>query len=398
MPNIYDVAKRARVSVATVSAVLNDSAFVSAGLKSRVHAGRRRARLPAQPAGAQHGQAAHADARDDRARHRQPVLSGSRARRRGHRARRRLHAAHRQQRQRPRGRKRSTCACSWPSGSTASSSPRRRAGCRRSCSARSPRPACRSCCSRAPSPASPPTSSSSTTRAPPTKASPICCASATGASASSAACAARARAAGVSTATRRRCKDWKIRLDPALVAEGDFRVESGYRAGLDLLKARPDAVFIANYLMTVGFMEALRQYRLRCPEDVALVTCDDYPWMDSFSPRLTTIDLPKRELGAAAAQLLVERIAEEGRPPADGQAEERDAGAGIVRLRASRQPTAHGADDLRRPRHRPQQHRSLRARDRLRRSPTSAASTPTSAAARPTSASARGGSGCARRC
>src|SRR5919112_1179995 len=36
MPNIYDVAKRARVSVATVSAVLNDSAFVSAALKGRV--------------------------------------------------------------------------------------------------------------------------------------------------------------------------------------------------------------------------------------------------------------------------------------------------------------------------------------------------------------------------
>ena len=100
-----------------------------------------------------------------------------------------------------------------------------------------------------------------------------------------------------------------VPLEPALVTEGDFRVESGYRAGLDLLKCRPEAVFIANYLMTVGFMEALRQYRMRCPEDVALVTCDDYPWMDSFSPRLTTIDLPKRELGAAAAQLLVERIA-----------------------------------------------------------------------------------------
>jgi len=100
-----------------------------------------------------------------------------------------------------------------------------------------------------------------------------------------------------------------VPLEPALVTEGDFRVESGYRAGLDLLKLRPAAVFVANYLMTVGFMEALRQYRMRCPEDVALVTCDDYPWMDSFSPRLTTIDLPKRELGAAAAQLLVERIA-----------------------------------------------------------------------------------------
>src|SRR3954467_5766148 len=38
MPNIYDVAKRARVSVATGSAGLNESAFVSAGLKDRVHA------------------------------------------------------------------------------------------------------------------------------------------------------------------------------------------------------------------------------------------------------------------------------------------------------------------------------------------------------------------------
>ena len=38
MANIYNVAKRARVSVATVSAVLNDSAFVSDGLKARVQA------------------------------------------------------------------------------------------------------------------------------------------------------------------------------------------------------------------------------------------------------------------------------------------------------------------------------------------------------------------------
>jgi LacI family transcriptional regulator len=126
---------------------------------------------------------------------------------------------------------------------------------------------------------------------------------------------------GASTSRRRldgykaALRDWKIRLDPALVAEGDFRVESGYRSGIELLKERPDAVFIANYLMTVGFMEALRQYRLRCPEDIALVTCDDYPWMDSFSPRLTTIDLPKRELGAAAAQVLVERIARKGGRP-----------------------------------------------------------------------------------
>ncbi|PYR18576.1 MAG: LacI family transcriptional regulator [Acidobacteria bacterium] len=123
---------------------------------------------------------------------------------------------------------------------------------------------------------------------------------------------------GASTSRRRldgykaALRDSRLRLDPALVVDGDFRIESGYRAGLELLKSRPDAVFIANYLMTVGFMEALRQYRMRCPDEVAVVTCDDHAWLEAFSPRLTTIDLPKRELGAAAARLLVDRIARPG--------------------------------------------------------------------------------------
>jgi len=126
---------------------------------------------------------------------------------------------------------------------------------------------------------------------------------------------------GASTSRRRldgyraALRDARLRFDPALVVEGDFRVESGYRAGLELLKRRPDAVFVGNYLMTVGFMEALRQYRMRCPDDIAVVTCDDHPWLDAFSPRLTTIDLPKRELGAAAARLLVDRIARRGGRP-----------------------------------------------------------------------------------
>jgi LacI family transcriptional regulator len=123
---------------------------------------------------------------------------------------------------------------------------------------------------------------------------------------------------GVSTTKRRlegyraALRDRGLPIDPALIVEGDFRVESGYRAGLELLKARPDAVFIANYLMSVGFMRALRQYRLRCPEDVAIVTCDDHAWLDAFSPRLTTVDLPKRELGEAAARLLIARLTRGG--------------------------------------------------------------------------------------
>jgi len=94
-----------------------------------------------------------------------------------------------------------------------------------------------------------------------------------------------------------------------LAFEGDYRFESGYRAGLTLLPRRPDAVFVANYLMMVGFMKAADEMALRCPEDFGIVSFDDYPWLGSFRPRMTTVELPKYELGEQSAQLLLERIA-----------------------------------------------------------------------------------------
>ena len=122
---------------------------------------------------------------------------------------------------------------------------------------------------------------------------------------------ARRRLAGYRAALKNR----GVPFDQALVVHGDFRVESGYAGGIQLLKKKPDAFFIANYLMAVGFMRALRQYQLRCPDDVAIVTCDDHPWLDSFHPRLTTVNLPKSELGQAGARALLERIEPGDTPP-----------------------------------------------------------------------------------
>jgi LacI family transcriptional regulator len=95
---------------------------------------------------------------------------------------------------------------------------------------------------------------------------------------------------------------------PDLNFEGDYRIESGHRAGLALLPRRPDAVLVTNYLMTVGFMSAADEIGMRCPDDFALVSFDDYPWLGCFRPRLTTIELPKYDLGEAAVRLLLERI------------------------------------------------------------------------------------------
>lgn len=93
-----------------------------------------------------------------------------------------------------------------------------------------------------------------------------------------------------------------------LVVEGDYRIESGFRAGHAVLSHRPDGIYVANHLMTVGLLKAAEEIGLRCPEDFGLVSFDDYPWLGVFRPRLTTVELPKHQLGVEAAALLIRRI------------------------------------------------------------------------------------------
>ena len=100
-----------------------------------------------------------------------------------------------------------------------------------------------------------------------------------------------------------------------LVYEGDDRIDSGHRAGLSLLPRRPDAVFVTNFLMTVGFLRAAQEMGMRCPEDFGLITLDDYPWLDLFDPPLTAVALPKYEVGSLATELLLDRIEGKKTPP-----------------------------------------------------------------------------------
>ena len=85
-------------------------------------------------------------------------------------------------------------------------------------------------------------------------------------------------------------------------------MESGYRGGHALLSRRPDGLYVANYLMTVGLLRAADEMGMRCPEDFGLVSFDDYPWLAIFHPRLTTVELPKYRIGKEATELLLEKI------------------------------------------------------------------------------------------
>jgi LacI family transcriptional regulator len=99
-----------------------------------------------------------------------------------------------------------------------------------------------------------------------------------------------------------------LTFEEKLVIEGDYRVESGFRAGHSLLSHHPDGIYVANHLMTIGLLKAAEEMGLKCPDDFGVVSFDDYPWLSVLHPKLTTVELPKHQLGNDAAELLIERI------------------------------------------------------------------------------------------
>ena len=107
-----------------------------------------------------------------------------------------------------------------------------------------------------------------------------------------------------------------IEPDPALVRYGDFQVESGYTLARDLISTTqpPFALFVANNHMTIGALNAIHEAGLEIPRNIAVIGFDDLPWAVSLRPALTTVGQPAFDIGVHAAELLINRISFPDRP------------------------------------------------------------------------------------
>jgi LacI family transcriptional regulator len=103
-----------------------------------------------------------------------------------------------------------------------------------------------------------------------------------------------------------------IAYRPALVItdEKSTRIDDGYHAMERMMKAggAPRAVLAANDAMAIGAIQYLKGAGRRVPEDVAVVGFDDVEMSSHTEPRLTTVRVPKEEMGKLAARRLVEII------------------------------------------------------------------------------------------
>jgi LacI family transcriptional regulator len=101
-----------------------------------------------------------------------------------------------------------------------------------------------------------------------------------------------------------------IRFDDRLMVEGDFTRAGGLAGILEILATDVafDGVFAHNDLMAVGVLDGLRAAGATVPDDVAVIGFDDISIAAHTRPALTTVRQPSREMGEAAASMLLDNL------------------------------------------------------------------------------------------
>lgn len=105
-------------------------------------------------------------------------------------------------------------------------------------------------------------------------------------------------------------KEAKLTINPSLVAYGDFKLEFGYKKTIELLNRHiiPTAFFAANDLIAVGIIRALKSVGLSVPSDISVVGFDDTIFAEIIDPPLTSVNQPIREMGYHATKLLIKKL------------------------------------------------------------------------------------------
>jgi LacI family transcriptional regulator len=107
----------------------------------------------------------------------------------------------------------------------------------------------------------------------------------------------------------------EIGLSPDLITVGDHRMEGGMRALIELnsLSVQPTAVLCSNDMTAIGVMRQAYEQNIRVPESLSVVGFDDIRLAEFTTPPLTTVQMSQKELAKIAFRALLNEI--EGDPP-----------------------------------------------------------------------------------
>ena len=106
-------------------------------------------------------------------------------------------------------------------------------------------------------------------------------------------------------------KSLSLPFDPSLISLSNYYAPDGYQAMTRLLnrpEARPTAVVCINDAVAQGAIRAIADKGLRVPEDISVVSCDQFPSGEYSCPRLTTLDQQNSYLGRMSIMTLIGAI------------------------------------------------------------------------------------------
>jgi len=104
--------------------------------------------------------------------------------------------------------------------------------------------------------------------------------------------------------------NYNIPINKALIKNAKWEIEESYNLMTELLTSGEtiDAVAAASDKMAIGAMRAIREFGLTIPDDISIIGFDNLETANFVTPRLTTVDYPKEELGRLAVRILSENI------------------------------------------------------------------------------------------
>ena len=115
---------------------------------------------------------------------------------------------------------------------------------------------------------------------------------------------------------KRALRSAKIDVVPGFLQESSFDRAGGYAKTKLLLRMvpRPTAILACNDMIALGALLAIREEKLHCPEDISVVGFDGLDLTETTTPQLSSVYQSPYQLGAAAAHLALDRVANKNSP------------------------------------------------------------------------------------
>ncbi|HCQ89366.1 MAG TPA: LacI family transcriptional regulator [Clostridium sp.] len=103
--------------------------------------------------------------------------------------------------------------------------------------------------------------------------------------------------------------DNHIECDETIIKSNDYAIEGGYEAAKDLIKNHNiTAIFTHDDLMACGVYKAAKELSYKIPDDISVVGFDDITLVEFLDPPLTTIKQPTEDIGKVSVEILMDLI------------------------------------------------------------------------------------------